>query len=131
MQQLSKDTTVLQYIAMQPPAMKKALTQLRAVIRVAAPKAEEKISYQVPCYKLNGMLVGFAAFKEHCSFFVMSPAVMQQYGAVLEKYSVSKGTIRFAPDKPLPKTLVTKLVKARIAENNARAKARTAKKAAR
>ena len=85
-----------------------------------APKATEVISYQMPMYKQNGMVVGFAAFKDHCSIFPGS-AVMDAHKEELKHYDTSKGTIRFPANKPLPAALVKKLVKARIKENEARA----------
>jgi len=97
-----------------------ALQQLRKTIGSAAPTATEGISYGVPTFKHLGALVGFGAAKNHCSFYVMSTATMEAHADELESYDTSKGTIRFPPGKPLPAALVRKLVKARIAENEAR-----------
>jgi uncharacterized protein YdhG (YjbR/CyaY superfamily) len=83
---------------------------------------EIRISYQIPCYKQQGMLVGFAAFENHCSFFVMSPPVMKKHQRELRGYETAPGTIRFPIGEPLPAPLVKKLVKARIAENRSRVK---------
>jgi len=110
------------YLAAVPEPARAALTKLRQMIRAAAPKATEVISYQVPTFRHHYGLVAYGAAKAHCSFFVMSPKVMEAHARELEKYETSKGTIRFAADKPLPAALVTKLVKARIAENEARKK---------
>ena len=85
--------------------------------------ASEGIGYQMPMYKQQGMLIGFAAFKDHCSIFPGS-AVMDAHKEELKRYDTSKGTIRFPSNKPLPAALVKKLVKARIEENEARAKKR-------
>jgi uncharacterized protein YdhG (YjbR/CyaY superfamily) len=71
----------------------------------------------MPSFKYHGLLVGFAAFKNHCSFFPMSTSVMEAHKKELKPYDTSKGTIRFQVDKPLPVALVRKLVKARIREN--------------
>ena len=93
--------------------------KLRNTIRVAALKSVEKISYRMPMYSYLGMLVGFAAFKNHCSLFI-GPSVIKAHKDLLKRYDTSKGTIRFPIGKPLPVTLVKKLVKARIRENEAR-----------
>lgn len=109
--------TVAGYLAVVPKDARAALAKLRTAIRAAAPKATEAISYQIPAYKHHGLLVGFAALKDHCTFHVMSPKVMHAYAAELKGYKTGKGSIRFPADKPLPAALVKKLVKARIAEN--------------
>jgi uncharacterized protein YdhG (YjbR/CyaY superfamily) len=105
------------YIAAAPKRARAALVRLRRTIRAAAPKATEVISYRIPIFRLHGMLVGFAAFENHCTFHVMSPPVMRAHAAELKGYQTGKGSIRFAVEKPLPAALVTKLVRARIAEN--------------
>jgi uncharacterized protein YdhG (YjbR/CyaY superfamily) len=97
--------------------MRAALEKLRKTIRAAAPQAEECISYQLPAYRLNGMLVAFGATAAHCAFYPMSSTIVAAHKDDLRDYETSKGTIRFQPDKPLPAALVRKLVKARIAEN--------------
>jgi uncharacterized protein YdhG (YjbR/CyaY superfamily) len=109
--------TVDEYLAAVPAQARAELERLRKIIRTAAPNATEVISYQIPMFKQDGPLVSFAAFKEHCSFFVMSPAVMEAFDKELAKYETSKGTIRFAAGQPIPATLVRKLVLARIKEN--------------
>ena len=70
-------------------------------------------------FKHHGMLVGYAAFQEHCSLF-MSTALAKAFKEALAPYQISKGTIRFTVDKPLPAALVRKLVKARVAQNEAK-----------
>ena len=109
--------TVAGYLAVVPKDARAALAKLRKTIRAAAPKATEVISYQIPAYKHHGLLVGFAALKDHCTFHVMSPQVMRAYAAELKGYKTGKGSIRFPAGKPLPAALVKKLVQARIAEN--------------
>src|SRR5258706_4582010 len=109
-----------EYLAGVPKEVRATLEKLRKTIKAAAPMASEGISYQMPMYKHHGMVVGFAAFKDHCSIFPGS-AVMNAYKEELSRYDTSKGTIRFPADKPLPAALVKKLVKARIAENEERA----------
>jgi uncharacterized protein YdhG (YjbR/CyaY superfamily) len=108
------------YLAALPDEPRAALEKLRKTIKAAAPQATELISYQMPAYKLDGrFLVSFAAFKNHCSFFPASEAVMEALGKELKPYSSGKGTIRFTTDKPLPSALVKKIVRARIEENAA------------
>ncbi len=114
--------TVDEYLAAVPPDARAALERLRATIRAVVPDATEVISYQIPTFRHRGSLVAFAAFQDHCSFFVMSPAVMKAHEKELARYDTSKGTIHFPAEKPLPAALVRKLVKARIAENEARGK---------
>ena len=112
-----------QYLATVPEDARATLEKLRQVVSAAAPNAVEAIWYQIPTFRLCGRaLVGFAAFKNHCSFFPMSMAVMRAYYDELNSYDTSKGTIRFPLDKPLRSALVKKIVKARIKENEARAK---------
>jgi uncharacterized protein YdhG (YjbR/CyaY superfamily) len=107
------------YLTMLPENSRAVLKRLRKTIKVAAPKAVEKISYRMPMYSYLGMLVGFAAFKNHCSLFI-GPSVIEAHKHLLKHYDTSKGTIRFPIDKPLPATLVKKLVKARIKDNEER-----------
>jgi len=121
-----KAESVADYLASVPADARTSLLKLRKTIQAAAPRATEEISYQVPTFKHHGGLVAYAAFPDHCSFFVMSTEVMRAHAAELESYPVGKGSIRFPPDKPLPATLVRKLVKARIAENEARERSRRA-----
>jgi uncharacterized protein YdhG (YjbR/CyaY superfamily) len=104
------------YLRAVPPAPRAALQKLRKTIKAAAPQATEVISYGIPMFKHHGMLVGYAAFKKHCSLF-MSTSLTKAHKKALASYDTSKGTIRFAPDKPLPAALVRKLVKARLAQN--------------
>jgi uncharacterized protein YdhG (YjbR/CyaY superfamily) len=111
--------TVDDYLAALPDDARATLEKLRKVIKAAAPRATEVISYQMPMYKHHGMLVGFAAFKDHCSFFPGANPVATHKDE-LKAYQTSKGTIRFPIGKPLPAALVKKLVKTRIAENEKR-----------
>lgn len=111
-----------EYLAGIPLEARAALERLRKIIRVAAPQAIEVISYGMPAYKYHGTLVYFAAFKHHCSFFPGSSRLLHAHRRELARYETSKGTIRFPADKPLPVALVKKLVKERVAENEARSK---------
>lgn len=109
--------TVEEYLATVPEDQLSALMRIRNIIQEAVPEAVEGISYQIPTFKYLGPLVAFAAFKKHCSFYLMSTAVMDAYRKELESYDTAKGTIHFQPDKPLPEELVIRLVKARVEEN--------------
>ncbi len=108
------------YLAALPEETRAILEKLRETIKAAAPKAEETINYQMPCFKYLGPLVFFAAFKDHCSFFPGSKSVIVTFKDELKSYPTSAGTIQFSVEKPLPAALVRKIVKARIAENEAR-----------
>jgi len=114
-----KPKTIDEYLAALSDDQRTALQKLRKIIKAAAPKAEECISYQIPAFRLNGMLVGFGAAAKHCAFYLMSSSVVKAHQRELKEYDTSKGTIRFQPNNPLPAALVRKLVKARIAENAA------------
>jgi uncharacterized protein YdhG (YjbR/CyaY superfamily) len=113
-----------------PQEQRVVLEQLRQTIRAIVPDAAETISYGVPTFKQRKAVVAIGAAKNHCSLFVMSPAVMEAHQEELAGYDTSKGTVRFAPEKPLPAALVTKLVRARIAENDALALAAKARRRA-
>lgn len=115
------------YLEAQSPEFREALEKLRAQIKAAAPKAEESISYGMPAYKYKGPLVYFGAFKKHCSFFPGSSTIIANQKE-LKGFTVAKGTIQFTPEKPLPATLVKRIVKERIKENETRDLIRKSKK---
>lgn len=115
------------YLETLPEEVRVTLEKLRKTIKAAAPKAEEAISYQMPCFKYLGPLVFFAAFKDHCSLFPGSKSVIETFKDELKSYHASGGTIHFSVQNPLPATLVRKIVKARVAENEARGARRQAK----
>ena len=119
-------TTIDQYLARVEPGQRAALEAVRQVIRKAAPHAEEVITYGIPAFRQNGFLIGFAASARHCSLHPMNGHTVADFAADLAGYSTSTGTIRFTPDKPLPAALIRKIVKARIAENEADAKEKAA-----
>ena len=107
-----------EYLAGVPEPARGTLHKMRAAIRSAVPpEATEAISYGMPAFKYKGSLVAFAAFTNHCSFFPMSYGVIEAFKKELKAFETSKGTIRFPVDKPLSATLVKKMVKARIAQN--------------
>ena len=112
------ERSVDDYLAAATPDMRAALEKLRQAIRKVVPEATEGISYGVPTFKHRGHpLVAFGAAKNHCTFFLMSTDVMRTCARDIEGYEVGGGSIRFPAAKPLPASLVTKVVKARIAEN--------------
>ena len=113
-------SSVDEYIAMADPQAKKALKDIRKTIKDAAPKAEEVISYQIPGYKYHGMLVFFAAWKNHISLYP-APWKAEDLKKEMSAYEGSKGTIKFPLDKPMPLALIKKMVKYRIRENEMRA----------
>jgi uncharacterized protein YdhG (YjbR/CyaY superfamily) len=109
------------YLAAVPKDKRAALANLRDAIKAAVPTATEVISYGVPTFKKDGKgLVAYGAAAAHCTFYLMSTGVLRAHAAELKKYELGKGCIQFQADKPLPKSLVTKLVKTRIAENEKR-----------
>jgi uncharacterized protein YdhG (YjbR/CyaY superfamily) len=109
------------YLAAVSEPARSTLQTIRATIRsIVPPETTEGISYGIPMFKYKGSLVWFAAFSKHCSFFPGSLAVIAAFKNELRDCETSKGTIRFPVDKPLPATLVKKLVKARVAENERR-----------
>lgn len=106
---------VEEYLARVPEPARSTLLKIRAAIRSALPpEATETISYRMPAFKYQGVLVWFAAFKDHCSLFPTA-AVIDEFRNELQGFSTSKGTIQFPIDRPLPTALVKKLVKARLA----------------
>jgi len=117
---MAAPTSVEDYLAALPEEPRAALEKLRKTIKAAAPQATETISYQMPAFKLHGrFLVYYAAFKDHCSLFPASKAVMEALREELKPYFSGKGTLRFHADKPIPAALVKKIVKTRIEENAA------------
>ncbi|MGA9118453.1 MAG: DUF1801 domain-containing protein [Bacteroidota bacterium] len=109
------------YLSMVPRDKRAVLEKLRKSIQAAAPHAEEVISYGIPGYRYRGTLVFFAAFKNHCSLFAAGRSILEAFKDELKRYDISGTTIHFTPGNPLPATLVRKIVKARIVENELRA----------
>lgn len=107
-------TNVDEYLARVPEPARSTLKKIRAAIRSAVPpEATETISYRIPAFKHNGVLVWFAAFSNHCSLFPTA-SVIEAFKNELKGFSTSKGTVQFPTDKPLPTALVKKLVMARV-----------------
>ena len=116
------------YLARLPEDSRLALEKLRSTIKSVVPDSVEVISYQIPTFKYQGrMLVSYAAFSEHCSFFPGAGPI-DAHQNELKSYQTSKGTIRFTPSQPLPKSLIKKLVKTRIRLNEAALKKRVTKR---
>jgi len=117
----AKPKTVDEYLAAVPEPARSTLNKVRAVIRsVVPPDTIEVISYGIPTFKHGRAVVAIAAFSGHCSLFPMGSSAIRQFQDELKGYQTSKGTIRFPLDKPLPATLVKKIVKARLADNERR-----------
>jgi uncharacterized protein YdhG (YjbR/CyaY superfamily) len=124
----SSTETVDGYLKALPKEMKSTLEDVRKAILSASPKIEEMISYRIPTYKYWGSLVHFAAFKDHCSLVVVSKSIFKIFEKELESYKKNGMTIHFGPEKPLPATLVKKIVKTRIKENEELAMIKEAQK---
>jgi uncharacterized protein YdhG (YjbR/CyaY superfamily) len=106
---------VLAHLSKVPQPQEATLLELRKTILEIIPEAEEVISYGFPGYRINGKIIcGFDAFKNHCSFFPHSSLVIPELEKELVNYKTSKGALQFAIDKPLPKSLVRKLIKTRM-----------------
>ena len=111
---------VEEYLAGVPEPVRSTFNKLRAAVHSAVPAgATEIISYGIPAFKRKRVLVWFAAFSNHCSLFPTA-AVIEVFKNELQAFSTSKGTIHFPTDKPLPTPLIKKLVRARIAQDEAR-----------
>ncbi len=117
---MAAPTSVEDYLAAFPEERRAALEELRQTIKAAAPGATETIAYEMPAFRTHGQfLVSYGAFKNHYSLFPASGAVVEALGEELTPYLAGKGTIRFPADSPIPAALVTKIVKVRLAENEA------------
>lgn len=109
-----------EYIAAQPKDVQAILNKLRSTIKSVAPDAEEIISYQMPAYKQNGMLVFFAGYKKHIGFYPTASGI-ENFKNEIARYKWSKGAIQFPLDEPLPVTLIKKIVKFKLKENEEKA----------
>lgn len=113
---MKKFQTVDEYLAELPKPARDQVTRLRKAIREAAPQAEEVISYNMPSFRWNGMLVWYAAFKGHIGLYPRTSAIVA-FKKELSGYKTSKGAIQFPIEQPIPTALVKKIVKFRIKEN--------------
>ncbi len=118
--------TIDEYIALFPADIQKILNEIRAIVRAAAPDAEEKISYQIPTFTLKGNLVHFAAYKDFISFYPTSSGI-NAFHAEASAYETGKGTLRFPLDQPMPTDLIRRITLFRVQENLARAEAKKRK----
>lgn len=121
--------TIDEYIAAYPAEVQKKLTDIRVTIRKAAPEAGEKISYRMPAFTLNGMLVYFAAHTNHIGFYPFTSA-LKEFRNELSAFRTSKGGVQFPYKDPLPLNLIRKMVEFRVKENLLRAEAKLLKKKA-
>ena len=112
-------STIDEYIGSFPKDVQTTLEKLRQTIKRAAPAAEEAISYQMPTFKLHVNLVHFAAFKHHIGFYPTASGV-EAFEKELSSYETTKGAVRFPIDRPLPLSLIRRIVKHRVKENSAR-----------
>ena len=117
-------TAIEEYIASQAVEFQATLRRLRAIIKSEAPDAEELISYQIPSFKYLYMLVGYGATKKGCSFYAMSPGLVNEMSEQLKGQKVSGTTLHLSPKDPVPEALIRQIVRNRIRENEARAAAR-------
>lgn len=115
---MNKPTNIDAYIKSFPQEIQKQLEQMRAIIKKAAPNAVETISYGIPAFKQHRVLVYFAGYKNHIGFYPTSSGI-KVFAADMEKYKMSKGAVQFPIDKPLPATLISKIVKYRVADDKA------------
>jgi uncharacterized protein YdhG (YjbR/CyaY superfamily) len=120
---------VEKYYASAPPESRTTLQELRGIVRAAASGASEVIGYQMPTFRYEGGLVAIGGWKTYCSLYVMSNAVLDTFAAELQPFMAAKSTLHFQNGEPLPRDLVTRLVQARVAENETSAAARNAKPA--
>lgn len=109
--------TVTAYIAAAPPATRRALKQMRAAIKAAAPGMTERISYRIPTFDLDGKYVLYiAAFRQHVSIYPVTAAMVAKYGDAIAPYRSGKGTLRFSLESPIPLPLIRQLARVRVQE---------------
>lgn len=109
--------SVDEYLSELPPKTRMVLEKIRQTIRKTAPEAEELISFHIPSYKQDGPLVHFASFKTHCGFYVVNPLILKKFESELNGFELMKNGFRFSPEKPPSASLVSRIVKERIKEN--------------
>jgi len=112
----SRRSAVEEYFRRVPPHYRAALQDLRETIRAAVPSASEGISWGMPTFRQNGIIVYYAAFADHCSLFLPSALIRRKFSDELRPFQAGKATFRFTPERPLPVPLVTRIVQARLAE---------------
>lgn len=109
--------TVIDYLNMLPDNLYMPLENIRQIIKSLVPDVEETIRYMIPVYKHKGLLVGYGASKNKCSFFVMSHAILKDFENEVKDFETTDISIRFTQDNPIPNELITRIVMARVAEN--------------
>jgi uncharacterized protein YdhG (YjbR/CyaY superfamily) len=120
---MASPRSVDDYIATRPPGVRGVLRRVRGIIRKAVPGAEEAISYGIPTYKVDGRaVIYFAGWKEHFSLYPATATVKEALGGALAGYAMSKGTIRFPLDRPVPATLIARIARLRARESRERGK---------
>lgn len=124
----AKMPTIDDYLTRVTAEQRAALEKVRKAIQAAAPEAQECISYGIPAFQQGKKLVAFGATAKHCAFYPMSGSMIDLFATELAGFDTSKGTIRFQPDKPLPVTLIKKIVKSRLEENGIMPASKTAAK---
>ena len=116
-------TSFSEYLKHRPKDQQQHVKNMRSIVKKAAPKAIEKIAYGMPAYDFMGPLMYFAGMKGHLGFYP-TPSGIKAFAKELKPYSSSKGCVRFPYDQPLPKQLITAIVKFRVKENSTKAKAK-------
>jgi len=114
--------TVDEYLSTFPATTRRILQEVRQTIKKAAPQAEEVISYNMPAFKLHGVLVYYAAYQKHIGFYP-TPSAIKAFEKELAQYQSSKGAVQFPSDQPMPVELITKIVQFRVRENVGKEKA--------
>lgn len=120
MEQTNIPKSIDEYILQFPQEVQELLKSIRMVIRESAPNAEEKISYRMPTFVLDGNLVHFAAFNNHIGFYP-TPSGIDTFKNELSEYKTSKGAVQFPIKKPIPYELISQIVKFRVVENKRKA----------
>lgn len=113
---IKKPSTIDEYIGEFPNEVQKILEKIRRTIQKAAPEAKEKISYSMPAFEQNGIVVYFAAFKKHIGLYAL-PSGHEAFQDELSKYKSGKGSVQFPLNEPIPFDLITRIVKFRVKEN--------------
>ena len=113
--------TVIDYLNMLPDNLYMPLENIRQIIKSLVPDVEETIRYMIPVYKHKGLLVGYGASKNKCSFFVMSHAILKDFENEVKDFETTDISIRFTQNNPIPNELITRIVMARVAENELKA----------
>ena len=125
--QKTKINSVTDYLNMLPDNIYFPLENIRKIIKSLVPDVEETIKYMIPVYNHKGMLVGFGASKKHCFLFVMSTTVMKDFENEMKDFETTTESIRFTTDKPIPNDLITRIIMARVAENELKVMKRSTK----